>query len=230
MLKLTRIAREISELFFLRLVLRCMRRLLLLAFASSLSLIFTGCMGMYLRDNSYEATTKPVEINGAEVKIAVKPMGGDMYGSFSAMLVGFGAGKTDGPFIWRVEGSGNEDEHLYLWVNSIKVETSLTKRSEPYDKKLLNFKSEFKPMKGKENKGKSFANHQIYGELLVYPKKDGDIKITANVSVKNKVGKIESKTIVFQLKANSSNEFESVFLPTEIINSFGKKDPTEWNW
>lgn len=197
---------------------------------TSLSLVFTSCMGIYLKENTYEASTTPVEINGADVKIAVKPMGGDMYGSFSAMLVGFGAGKTDGPFIWRVEGLGKTEEQLSLWVNDIKVETSTTNRSELFDKKLLNFKADFKPMKGKENAEKTFANLQIPGELLVYPKKDGDIKITANVSVKNTAGVIKSKTIVFHLKPNSSNEFESVFLPTEIINSFGKKDPTEWTW
>jgi len=201
--------------------------LLLLA---GIGLLLSSCMGFYLRDNSYEATTKPVVINDAEVKIALKPMGGDTYGSISAMVVGFGAGKTDGPFIWRVEGVGQEGVHEYIWVNNLTVETSLTKRSEPYDRKLLNFKSPFEPMKGKENAGKAFANHQIYGKLLVYPKEDGDIKITASVSVKKVSGEIETKKIVFKLIPNSGNKFESIFLPTEIINSFGGQDPTEWDW
>ena len=195
-----------------------------------LSFFYTSCVGVYLRDNTYEASTKPVDINGAQVKIAVKPMGGKGYGSLSALVIAIGAGSTDGPFIWRVEGEGQEGDQSYLWVNNINVETANTNRNEPYDKKFLNFKSEFKPQKGKKNAGKTFANHQIHGELLVYPKVDGEITITASVSVKNNDGKIETKTIVFKLAPNSSNEFESIFLPTEIINSFGKEDPTEWKW
>ena len=73
-----------------------------------LSFFYTSCVGVYLRDNTYEASTKPVDINGAQVKIAVKPMGGKGYGSLSALVIAIGAGSTDGPFIWRVEGEGQD--------------------------------------------------------------------------------------------------------------------------
>ena len=204
-----------------------MRSFLYLSLCLS-TFLFTSCLGMYIRDNNYTASTQPVEINGAKVKIALKPNGGQSYGSASAMLVGFGAGKTDGPFIWRVEGEGLDGIHDSLWVNNIHVRTSTTNRSEPFDQKLLNYRSEFKPLKGKDNAGKTFANHQIPGELLVYPKKDGDITITASVSVRNTSQKTQTKTISFELAPKSSNTFENIFIPTEIINSFGGEGPTEW--
>jgi len=195
-----------------------------------ISTFFTSCIGAHLQDNNYSSSTEPVDINGAEVKIALKPNGGQSYGSFSALAVGLAAGKTDGPFIWRVEGRGKEGTHESLWVNDITVKTSITKRSEPFDTKLLSFKSDFKPLKGKSNAGLTFANHQIPGELLVYPKKDGDVTITANISVKKTNQKTQSKTILFKLSPESSNKFESIFIPTEIINSFGQEDPTEWDF
>lgn len=192
-------------------------------------LVLPSCMGVYLNENTYQATSKGTDINGADVRIALKPMGGTSYGSLSAMVVGVGAGSTDGPFIWRVEAEGVEGEHQKLWVNSITVSTSKTGRKEPLPKEFLNVHSKFKQMKGKENAGKSFANHQFPGKLEVYPKKDGDISIIADVSVQSTKG-VRRKTLKFELAPNSSKGFDSIFLPTEIINSFGKKDPTEWNW
>ena len=193
-----------------------------------LSLSFSGCVGMYVRENTYSATTAPATINGAQVQIALKPMGGDSYGSVSAMVVGIGAGKTDGPFIWRVEGQGQAGIHRDLYVNHLMVETSATQRSEPYDKKLLNFRAEFSPLK-KEPQS-SFANYQIPGKLKVYPETDGTITVTAQVTVTTYDEKVESKTIKATLHPKSFHNYESVFIPTEIYNSFGAEDPTEWKW
>ncbi len=206
-----------------------MKSLYLLA-CLSLSLAFTSCAGFYIRNNTYEAATKPVLINGAEVKVGLKPMGGSTWGSFSALIVNIGAGSTDGPFIWRIEANGKEGDQAKLWVNSIHVATTTTNRSENYDPKLLKGKADFKPLRGKKNAGLTFANYQVFGELLVYPKKDGEITVTANVSVENSSGKVETKTIVFKLNPESSNDYENIFIPTEIINSFGQEDPTEWEW
>ncbi len=205
-----------------------MSRLALLLIATIFPLL-PSCMGVYMKENTYKATSESSSINGADVRIALKPMGGATYGSLSAMVVGIGAGKTDGPFIWRVEAEGEEGVHEKLWVNRVTVTTSNTDRSEPLPKEHLDFHSEFKPMKGKDNAGKTFANHQFPGKLEVYPNTDGDITIKANVSVQSNSG-VKSDTITFSLIPDSSNGFDSIFIPTEIMNSFGGKDPTEWNW
>jgi len=186
-------------------------------------------MGVYLNENTYLATSDSVDINGAKVKVALKPMGGKSYGSASAMVVGLGAGSTDGPFIWRVEAEGEEGVHEKLWGNSISVKTGINEKSEPFPKEHLDFHSKFKPMKGKDNADKTFANHQFPGKLEVYPKKDGEITVTANISVKSNTS-TRSKSLKFTLSPDSSKGFESIFIPTEIIKSFGGKDPTEWNW
>lgn len=192
------------------------------------SFLSTSCVSFWLKEKTYKASSDSTKINGADVRIALKPNGGQSYGTISAMVVGLGAGTLDGPFFWRVEAEGVEGVHQKLWVNDITVTTSNTDRSEPLPKEHLNYSSEFKPMKGKENAGKTFANHQFPGMLEVYPEKDGDITITADVSVMSVSG-TQRKRLRYTLSPDTSKGFDTIFIPTEIITSWGE-DPTEWNW
>ena len=207
-----------------------MKRFSLLLGSLILSIALPSCVGFYLNENTYQATSEGTDINGADVKIALKPMGGKSYGSISALVVGIGAGSTDGPFIWRVEATGQEGVHESIWVNFIQVSTSETERSEPLPQEYLGGETQFIQMKGKDNADKSFANHQFPGKLEVYPKKDGEISIKADISVKTVNGQVRRKVLKYTLSPDSSKGFESVFIPTEIINSFGGEDPTEWDW
>ena len=188
-------------------------------------LLFPSCATMYMKDHGFRETPA-VEVNGAQVKSGLKPMGGSAGMAFSAMVVAAGTGTTDGPFLWRVEAEGQEGVHEYLRVNKIRVTTSKTKRDEWYPRQNLNVNAPFKKIPGE--KGKNFAQYQIPGKLTVMPREDGEITIHLNISVKAN-GRVQSEWIKFKLEPETKWKNDSVFLPTEIVKSV-RGNPREWNW
>lgn len=203
-----------------------MKRLLLI----TPLLFLTSCISFYLRDNTYKANeSSTVVINGAKVNCAMDPAGGGAFFSGSALIFGGGAGRTDGPFNWRIEALGEKGVHTYLNVHSVSVKTEKTNRDEKYPAKYVNNKQPFNEMRGKDNINSNFAKYRFPGKLEVYPKKDGIVTITAEISVSSEK-KTERKTVRFTLDPLNKNRVDNVFIPAEIINSFRKKDPTEWKW
>lgn len=196
-----------------------------LLLASLVSLLLPGCIQMFFKDHNFQRSA-PVEINGASVNSALKPMGGSSGLAVSAMFFSTGTGTLDGPFIWRIEAEGVEGEHEWIRVNQIRVTTEKTKRSEPFPRSRLGVKDKFVPLPREE--GKSFAKSQIPGKLTVFPRKDGKIKIHVNVSVRSS-GRTETKWLLFELLPESKWKNESVFLPSEIVRSF-RDNPREWDW
>lgn len=188
-------------------------------------LLLSSCATMYLKDHGFRETPA-VEVNGAQVKSALKPMGGSSGIAFSAMVVAAGTGTTDGPFLWRVEAEGQEGVHEYLRINKIRVTTLKSKRDEWYPRKNLSVNAPFEKIPGE--KGKSFAQYQIPGKLSVKPRDDGDITIHLHVSVKAN-GLVKSEWIKFKLQPETKWKNDSVFLPTEIVKSV-RGNPREWNW
>lgn len=184
-----------------------------------------SCAQMLMKDHGFRKTPA-VEINGAQVNSAVKPMGGKAGLALSAMFYSAGTGTLDGPFIWRVEAEGEEGVHEWIRVNQARVTTEKTKRSEPFPRSYLGGKSRFVPLPGE--KGKTFAKFQLPGKLKVFPRDDGKIKIHLNVSVHAK-GRTETRWVLFELEPQSKWKTETVFLPVEIVKSFGG-NPREWDW
>ncbi len=178
-----------------------------------------------MKDHGFKRTTA-VEINGAQVNSAVKAMGGKSGIAFSAMIVAAGTGTLDGPFLWRIEAEGQEGVHEWLRVNQLKTTTEKTKRSQPFPRNLLGANAKFKKIPGE--KGKTFAKFQIPGKLSVFPRTDGKIKIHANVSIRAN-NKTVTKWILFELEPQSKWKTDTIFAPTEIINSF-RGNPKEWDW
>jgi len=189
------------------------------------SLALSSCGHIFTKGHTY-TKSQTVEINGAQVGGAVKPMGGKSGFSLSAMVYMAGSATLDGPFIWRIEAEGKEGEHQSMVVHRIKVITSETKRSEWYPTNNLGYLTPFKPFK--KEPGKVFAVFQIPGKLKVYPREDGDIKILADVSVTSTNG-TRRKQIKFDLKADTIDDVEFFSLPAEIANS-SDDDPREWPW
>lgn len=189
----------------------------------------SSCAQLFVKQKTYKATGGLV-LNGAEVASNVKPMGGKAGMSVSAMVYNAGFGETDGPFLWRIEVVGQEGVHESMTVHQILVKTEKTGRSEPYPSKWLGTASPFELMKGKENEGKVFAKYQMPGKLEVFPEVDGQITMEADISVKKVNGKVERRKASFAMEPSVGREVQTIFLPTEIIGSFGRKDPTEWDW
>ena len=187
-------------------------------------LFLGGCGHVYLDSESY-APGSAVEINGAQVRSTVKPNGGEGGFAFSAMVYTAGSGSLDGPFLWRVEATGQEGVHQGLIVHRLKVTTEKTARSEWYPSRYLGIEVPFKPVPGR--KGETFAKFRIPGELEVYPEKDGRIRIYTEVSVRTGQGS-ERQIARFELTPESSEGIETLNVPAELVKSFGGRDPAEW--
>lgn len=194
---------------------------------SILAVCLTSCGHIFTKSNTYD-TSSSVTINGAKVSSGVKPMGGDGGMAFSAMIYMAGSAKLEGPFIWRIEAEGLPDQHTRLIVHRLKVETSKTNRKEWYPADQLGEYAEFEEYK--REPGKSYAVYQVPGKLSVYPEKDGDITIFADVTISSKT-RSDRKVVKFFLPAEQNKkEKEFIFFPAEIVKGFGQRDPREWNF
>lgn len=191
----------------------------------TMSSVLCSCGHIYTKSHTYQKS-QTVEINGARVGGAVKPMGGKSGLSLSAMVYMAGSATLDGPFIWRIEAEGKEGEHKSMVVHRIKVMTSKTRRSEWYPRQELGYLTTFEPYK--KEPGKVYAVFQIPGKLKVYPREDGDITMLVDVSVKSTRG-TQRKVVKFQLQANTVKDVEFINLPAEIAKG-RHKDPREWQW
>jgi len=190
-------------------------------------LLLTSCGHIYTKSDTYDASASVV-VNGAKVSSGVKPNGGTSGFGLSAMVYMAGSAKLEGPFKWRIEAEGKSGEHVSMVVHRLKVETSKTKRNEWYDKKKLGYKTDF--VSYKKEAGKSFAVFQVPGILKVFPEKDGDISIIVDITITTNK-RSQRKLVKFSLPAEQGKkEKEFIFFPAEIVNSFGQKDPREWEY
>jgi len=187
------------------------------------SLLLSNCGHFVTRGKTYQ-NSSGVGINGAKVFSSVKPNGGKGGASFSALVYIGGVGVVDGPFLWRIQAEGEEGVHESMVVHRAKVLTSTTKREEWFPKEWLGKAVKFESYK--KEPGKSYASFQFPGELEVYPEKDGDITVLAEISVRAN-GKREKKIAKFELAPGKANDVDFLFLPAEI---FKPKDPREWKW
>jgi len=195
--------------------------------ASLACIALASCGHIFTKSNTYD-TSASVVINGAKVTSGVKPMGGEGGMSISAMVYMAGSAQLKGPFRWRLEAEGQAGKHTKMIVHRLKVETSLTKRKEWYPEKELGYYVEFKNFK--KEPGKSFAVYEIPGKLKVYPEKDGDIAIFADVTISSETGS-NRKVVKFSLPAETEKkERDFIFFPAEIIKGFGEQDPREWKF
>ncbi|MDB4354020.1 hypothetical protein N9Z02_01820 [Akkermansiaceae bacterium] len=202
-----------------------MLRIFPLLVGVALPCLLGSCASMVMKDHGFRETPH-VEVNGAQVKSGLKPMGGKAGIALSAMVVAAGTGTLDGPFLWRVEAEGKEGIHEYLRVNKIRVTTETTKRDEWYPRSNLGVNAKFEKVPGED--GKTFAQYQIPGKLTVMPREDGKVMIHLNVSVKTNQS-VQSEWIKFELEPESKWKTDSVFLPTEIVKSV-RGNPREWSW
>ena len=108
-------------------------------------------MSLIAKKNTYDsaASSPPVRVNGAEIRMQVKPEGtsGGSY-ALSAMVVSAAVATLDGPFRWRIEATGEAGRQEYLVVHRIRTRTGKTGRDEWYPAGLLGKKADFKRPEG----------------------------------------------------------------------------------
>ena len=185
----------------------------------------TGCVGLMASKHSYSASSPAVTVNGADIRMQVKPEGTDG-GSYalSAMVVTAAVATFDGPFGWRLEAMGKAGSHESLVIHRIHTRTGKTKRDEWYPSAQLGKRADFRPLK--DDPAKSRARYPIPGLLVVKPREDGDLSVTVDLTV-SRDGRRERKLVRFRMDPSQSRQDEFVFLPVEIAKSIGTS-PADW--
>ncbi len=155
----------------------------------------------------------------------VKPEGTDG-GSYaiSAMVVSAAVATFDGPFRWRVEATGQSEVQESLVIHRIRTRTGKTKRDEWYPVEHLGKRADFKQAKGET--GVTRAVYPIPGLLVVKPRVDGALEISVDLTI-SASDRRERKRVIFKMDPSQKRQDEFIFVPTEIVNSFGKS-PEDW--
>lgn len=194
--------------------------------AGCCALGLSGCVSLMAKKHTYSASSSAVRVNGAEIRMQVRPEGTDG-GSYamSAMVVSAVVATMDGPFRWRIEATGELGKQESLIVHRIRTRTSKTKRDEWYPKSHLGKRADFRVRKGEV--GPARATYEIPGMLVVKPREDGVMEIFVDLTVKT-LGKNERKLVLFRMDPSQTRQDEFIFLPTEIVKSLGKS-PADWN-
>jgi len=185
--------------------------------------VLVSCGHVWTKTEGY-AESPSVKLNGAEVSSAFYPNGGSGGLSLSAMVYMAGAVKLEGPFLWRVQATGENGKHQAMKVHRIHVVTEKTKRSEWFPTSYLNDWHEFKEYT--KTPDEVYAYFQLPGELKVMPQEDGVVSLSVDVSIKTK-STTSRKLIKFKLEPSETSETEFIFIPSEVSKSFNP-DPRDW--
>jgi hypothetical protein len=179
-----------------------------------------------MKKHTYEGSPGGAGLHGATLAMRVKPEGSEN-GSYmvSAMVVSAASATMDGPFRWRVEALGNDGVHEAMVVQSLHIRTEKTGRAGEYPPDRLGQRVLFRPVPGQP--GKARARFQVPGLLLVKPREDGRLRVTAGVAIKAK-GCWKRAQVRFRLQPGEKQQHETIFLPAEIVRSFGT-DPADWD-
>lgn len=189
-------------------------------------LVFLPSCGHMVTKRASYTGEQGVLVNGALVRSAVKPSGGEGEVNFAAGVYTAGSGTLGGPFLWRIEAEGDDGYHRELTVHRVKVETRASQRSEWYPEELLGDTVEFFPLKGEP--GEAFAQYQIPGKLEVFPREDGMITILVDLTIRS-VEESVREMVRFRMAPELTKDLELFFLPGDAI---GRREdsPRQWLW
>jgi hypothetical protein len=185
-----------------------------------------SCVSLIAKKNTYDASASSpaVTVNGASIRMQVKPEG-TTAGSYalSAMVVSTAVATFDGPFRWRLEATGEAEKQQYFVIHKIRTRTEKTKRDEWYPASFLGRRADFKAVK---NAAATRAIYPIPGLLKVKPKEDGALEVLVDLTVVGK-SRNERKLVRFRMDPTQKRGDEFIFVPTEIVKNIGKT-PADW--
>lgn len=181
----------------------------------------SSCFMMLRGKKSTYVTESAQEVGGAKIRIQMKPEGtADGSFSASAMVVGGAYAKLQGPFKWRFYAEGQTGKQEWFAVNQIDTRTVGTKRAERYPSKDLGRVAKFTEKKGVA--GVTRAAFEVPTQLKVMSQQDGALEVRALISVMGS-GKLTRKSVVFRLNPEEQALRQNIFIPKEIVDSFGNR-------
>jgi hypothetical protein len=189
----------------------------------------SGCATLVADKHTYDSETASpaVEINGAMVRLRMKPEGTENGSiALSAMVVTAAKATFDGPFRWRVDAVGVVGRHEWVQVHRIRTHTSTSKRDEWYPERHLGARASFR-----ERDDVFRASYPIPGLLKVKPREDGALDVLVDLTVRAD-GRSVRKVARFRMEPAYKRADEFIFIPTEIITHIGKpmEDWEETGW
>lgn len=194
--------------------------------------VLSSCVSLNAKKHTYgaAASSPPVRVNGTEIRMQVKPEGTEP-GSFtvSAMIVSAAVATLDGPFRWRLEATGEVGKQESLIVHRIRTRTSKSGRDEWYPASHLGKRADF--TRGSGESDVTRAIYPIPGLLKVKPGADGSLDVFVDLTVVSS-GRSERKLVRFRMDPSDKRQDEFIFVPTEIVKSFGKStaDWDDYGW
>jgi hypothetical protein len=202
-------------------------------FASIIAILVTlsNCASLIAKKNTYQSDGPAATVNGAKIRLQVNPQGAENGAiSFSAMILSTSIATMEGPFHWRIEATGQPNIHRHITLHRIHTSTETSKRNEWYPSAKLPIRAEFHSPSDPSQPCR--ATCQIPGLLQVKSQEDGKLRIRADVSVTTIHGS-ERKMLSFLLDPTQKRADEFIFLPVEIVRSFGKSwdemDESSWD-
>jgi hypothetical protein len=190
-----------------------------------LLVLLPSCMSLRADKHTYHASSPAVVLNGASIRMQVRPEGTeDGAYAFSAMVVSAAVATFDGPFRWRIEAIGRSGTHDRLIVHRIRTRTAVTQRDEWFPTRELGKYASFKDV----GEGVARAVYPIPGLLQVKPREDGALTLDVDASVIDGRGRSQRKMLRFSMNPAQGRADEFVFIPTEIVSSIGKS-AAEWD-
>lgn len=190
-----------------------------------LAVWLAGCASFRATKHTYAAGDGGASLNGARLRMQVLPQGDSGGVMVSAMVVAAGSTTLDGPFRWRIEAQGQQGHQQELVLHRLHTRTTATKRSEWYPPQHLGRRALFHPLK--DEPGRVVARYEIPGLLEVKPRIDGELTITADVSVKAD-GRWRRGMVKFRLRPDCRKQSEVIFLPAEVVKGLSTA-PGDWD-
>jgi hypothetical protein len=187
--------------------------------ACLLAVCLSSCASLVADKHTYDAesASPAVVVNGATVRLRMKPEGAEK-GSmvFSAMVVTAAKTTMDGPFRWRVDAEGKQGRHEWVIVHRIRTRTSTTKRDEWYPERHLGERASFR-----QREDGFRASYRIPGLLNVKPREDGALEVLVDLTVRAD-GRSQRQVARFRMQPAHKRADEFIFLPAEIVTHIGK--------
>ncbi|SHK37486.1 hypothetical protein SAMN02745181_3717 [Rubritalea squalenifaciens DSM 18772] len=185
-----------------------------------------SCGHIHTKSVTY-SNQSPAQVNQAIVSTELQPQGGKPGLSVSAMVYMAGSAQLEGPFKWRIMATGKDGLHESMTLHRVSIRTTKSQRKDVYPSSQLPDDIPF--VTYEKTPGVSYAVCQFPGLLEINPAEDGTSHMSVDLTIRSKAKAIR-KTVHFTLVRSDEKETKFLFLPSEIAQSFGPKDPRQWKW
>lgn len=175
----------------------------------------SSCGTMTKKELGEWRTAPMVELNGAKVRSEVELLRGKHAVQLDTIVFRAQTAELDGPFHWKICVEGTAGLHQSMQLHAMQITTQRTLRTASYPVSMLGGVNPFIPVSEKKGEPRSVASYTLPGELQLFPKADGKIMVSADLSVISTKGS-QREWITFTLLPNPNKSGSFIFAPTTV--------------